>query len=343
MLVRKSVPVVLFAAAMLSACHNSAPTSMAEAEAAIADNRYLDARQRLLDWRAANGGSQENSALLAEVMIALGSGYTAERYLTELEPERGTTPEWLSLRARSLILQGKAWKARELVEQSPLHGWPAGEREYLLVWAAMEEGKTKEAIELVDQVLRLNPENAGLHAKAARLAVWQGDWNAADRHVDASLAIDPYHFEALLLRGESQIAGGNLEAALQTYQRTVAVYPDFAVPRANVVGLLLDLNRLDEAEKALDTALQAHPEFSLLRFNAARLSAIRGEWRNARETIQSLPSEWTRTFPAATMLEADIEAALGNHAMARTLYAQLAGDPRFAQKVRTKRDALPAE
>ena len=51
----------------------------------------------------------------------------------------------------------------------------------------------------------------------------------------------------------------------------------------------------------------------------------------ARETMQRLPREWKRDFPAATLLEGEIEAALGNHAMARTLYAGLVDDPRFAE------------
>jgi Tfp pilus assembly protein PilF len=342
MIFRRLAPVALFAAAVLSGCQNSAPESMAAAEAAIAKHQYFDAQAALLAWREDNGASPENSALLAKVLIELGDGYTAERYLTELEPQRGTTPEWLSLRARSLILQGNPWRARELIERSGWTGAPEGEREYLLVWAAMEEGNTGQAIAEVDRALRLYPDHAGLNAKAARLAVWEDNWDAAERHIAAALAADPDQFEALLVLGEGQIADGDLEAALKTYRLAGKAYPDFAIPHANVAGLLLDLGRLDEADKTLGKALQAHPEFPLLRFNAARLAAMRGQWKVARAAVQALPTEWKRTFPATIMLEADIEAGLGNHAMASTLYAQLADDPRFAQQALTKRDALPA-
>ncbi|MCM0000236.1 MAG: tetratricopeptide repeat protein [Erythrobacter sp.] len=314
---------------------------MAGAETAIAEHRYFDARAALLAWREDNGASPENSALLAEVLVELGDGYTAERYLTELEPQRGTTPEWLSLRVRSLILQGKPWRARELIEQSDWKGSPEGERDYLLVWAAMEEGNAGQAIADVDRALRLYPDHPGLNAKAARLAVWEGNWEAANLHVAAALAAEPDQFEALLVQGEGQIALGDLEEALKTYRRAGAAYPDFAISHANVAGLLLDLGRLDEADKVLGKALQAHPEFSLLRFNAARLAALRGQWQVARTTVQALPSDWKRTFPATTMLEADIEAGLGNHAMANTLYSQLEDDPRFSAQALAKRGKLP--
>lgn len=341
MVFRKLAPVMLFAAAMLTSCQDAEPATMAEAEAAIADNRFLDARKALLSWREDNGSSPENSALLAQVTVELGDGYTAERYLTELEPTRGTTPEWLALRARSLILQGKAWKARELVEQSTWPDAAAEEREYLLVWAAMEEGKIEEAIALVDRALRLYPEHSDLHARAARLAVWEGKWEAADLHIDAALASDPNNYDALLLRGESQIAGGELGAALETYQLAVTAHPDFAVPRANVVGLLLDLDRPTEAEAALNEAEREHGGFNLLRFNAARLHGIKGEWEKAREILQVLPSDWKRSFPAAILLEAETEGALGNHSMARTLYLQIANDPRFEQQVAELMAMLP--
>lgn len=340
---RDFVPALLLAVAAVTGCQGSAPVSMDEVQAAIADNRFLDAREALLEWRAVNGQSPENSALLAQVMIELGSGYTAERYLSEFDPDSGARAEWMSLRARSLILQGKPWKARELIEQAAWPGSREGERKYLLVWTAMEEGRNEDAIALVDQALRLYPENAGLHAKAARLAVWQDNWNAAERHVEAALASDPDCFEALLLLGESQIARGELEPALQTYQLAVQTYPDFAVPRANVVGLLLDLERFDDAGTALDAALQVHPDFPQLRYNAARLSAIRGRWNDAREIVQALPSQWKQMFPAAIILEADIEAARGNHAIARTLYSQLKDEPLFAGQVLAKLEALPPE
>lgn len=340
---RTIAPLALFASMMTAGCQDGAPASMAEAEMAIADNRFMEAREALLGWRDAHGASPENSELLASVMVALGDGYTAERYLSEIEAGQGATPEWLSLRTRSLILQGKPWQARELIDQSV---WPAShsaERDYLRVWAAIEEGKIEEAIGLVDEALRQYPEHAGLHAKAARLAASQGEWEAADRHVEAALNAEPDQFDALLVRGESQIADGDLEAGLATYQAASEAYPDFAIPRANIVGLLLDMDRVEEASTALDAALRLHPDFALIRYNAARLSAIRGRWNAARDTMQGLPTEWKSTFPAAIMLEADIEAALGNHGMADMLYARVADDPRFAQQVLAKRNKLPAD
>lgn len=340
-MVRKLAPLLLLASVMLGGCEEAPPTSMADIEAAIAENRYLDARDALLALRDHDGATPENATLLAKVMVQLGDGYSAERYLRELEAQQGESPEWLTLRARSLILQGHAWKARDVIEQWPGYPALAEERDLLLVWAAMEEGENDQAIALIDEALRRHPQSADLHAKAARLAAWEGNWEAADLHIADALAADPDHYEAQLVQGESLIAAGDLGGALTTYQRVVETHPDFAIPRANVVGLQLDLKQLPEAEAALNEALAQHPDFPQLRFASARLNAIRGNWPKSREILQALPSEWKREFPAAVLLEAETEAALGNHAIARTFYEQLAQDPRFADAANALMAELP--
>lgn len=340
-MVRKLAPLLLFATAILGGCEETPPPSMADIEVAISENRYLDARDALLAMRDHDGATPENAALLAKVMVQLGDGYSAERYLRELEARQGDTAEWLTLRARSLILQGHAWKARDVIERWPGYPTLAEERDLLLVWAAMEEGDNDQAIALIDEALRRHPQSADLHAKAARLAAWEGNWEAADLHIADALAADPDHYEAQLVQGESLIAGGDLEGALATYLRVVETHPDFAIPRANVVGLQLDLKQLPEAEAALNEALALHPDFPQLRFASARLNAIRGNWPKSREILQALPSEWKGDFPGAVLLEAETEAALGNHTIARTLYEQLAQDPRFADAANALMAELP--
>lgn len=335
------LPMLILSALANGGCSMTPAPSSADVEAALEDNRFLDAKSALLAIRETEGASLSNSKMLAQVMLELGDGYTAERYLTATEDS--SDAEWTVLRAHAAILQGRARQARQILND--FRGPPPadGRFDWLLVWAAMEEDEIGEAEALVDAALRQYPRSAPLHAKAARLCVWRDNWDAARRHADEALEYDPTNYEALLVRGESEIHAGDLDEALNTYETAAEQYPDFAVPSANVAGLLLDLGRLDEAERVLNAAFQSHPQFSLLRFHAARLSALRGQWANARQTVQAIPLEWKRDFPAATLLEGEIESALGNYAMARTLYARLADDPRYAQQVAELLDQLPPE
>ncbi len=99
------------------------------------------------------------------------------------------------------------------------------------------------------------------------------------------------------------------------------------MPSANVVGLLIDLGRLPEAEQALKPAQARYPGFPLLQFTAARLAAATKRWPQARATLQAMPAQFKRDVPAATLLEGDVETALGNQATAQALYASIANRP----------------
>lgn len=103
----------------------------------------------------------------------------------------------------------------------------------------------------------------------------------------------------------------------------------------------MDLGRLDEAQKVLKTARAKYPDFPLLSFSAARLDAIRGRWSEARATLQTLPMAFKRDFAPALLLEAEVEAGLGNHALARSMYESLASEPRVRDQVADLLKRLP--
>jgi tetratricopeptide (TPR) repeat protein len=340
-MIRPATILRLLLALMLGGCSAEPQVDIAQVERAMVEHRYFDAQRALLQLRETEGRSAQNAVMLAQVNIELGDGYTAERYLSEIRGAQEQAAQWTILSAQALILQGRPHKARELIEGAANTPLEDARLAWLLVWAAMEQEDLPGAETLLSQALAAHPQSADLHAKAARMALWQGDGNRADAHVEQTLTIDPRHYEALLLRGERRIAAGDLAGALAPYQDAARHFPDFAVARANVAGLLLDLGRLEEAEKALNEALQRHPDFALIRFNAARLQALKGRWKDARLMLQAIPSDWARGFPAAILLEGEIEAGLGNHANARTLFLSLADNPSFADRARELMAQLP--
>lgn len=338
----KLSPPLLLSLILLSGCEAAPTVDLKQADRALAEHRFYDARGQLMAIRDAAGPSADTAQKLARVALELGDGYAAEYHLGEWRSISGESSDWVAMRAHSMILEGSPRSARELIKQfNGTRPLPA-RHEWLLVWTAMEEGKPEKAQELVSAALARYPQSADLHARAGRLMAMQGDWAAADEHVTSALQADPHHFEALLLQGESRIAKGDLAGALEPYQIAVKTYPDFAVPYANSAGLLLDLGRMDEAEKSLATALARHPNFPLLRFSAARLNAMRGRWADARSSLQAMPMEFKRGFPAATLLEAEAESALGNHAMARSLIESLASKPGMRDQVAELLKRLPA-
>lgn len=326
MIWKSSLPVLL-ALAVLGGCGSAPPARLADVDQALAQHRYSQARDALLALRKHDGGSLELVRRLAKLELDFGDGYAAERYLDEWRSLAGTSPEWVTLRARSLILQGKSRSAQDFLEQAEPAEAEGAARAWLTVWAAMEQGDNDRAQEEVMTALARYPRSPDLNARAGRLLAMQGNREAASEYVAAALAADPQHYEALLLQGEGRIAAGDLEGALASYGLAARAYPDFAVPSANVVGLLIDLGRLPEAEQALKPALARYPGFPLLQFTAARLAAATKRWPQARATLQAMPAQFKRDVPAATLLEGDVETALGNQATAQALYASIANRP----------------
>ncbi len=332
---------LLLALAALGGCDGAPPADLAAIDQATADHRYHAARRDLLAIRKAEGPDPATARRLAQLALALGEGLTAERYLDELRSSTGEDADWITMRAHSLILQGQPRRAADWI--AGFDGLPPanGAHAWLQVWAAMEEGQRDVAQELVTKALITYPQSADLHAKAGRLMAWQGDWDAVDAHVTAALQAAPDHYEALLLQGESRIARGDLNGAIVPYRTAAKAYPDFAVPSANVAGLLLDLGRLDEAEQVLFPAIASHPEFPLLRFTSARLDALRKRWPAALATLRGIPSQFKRDFAPATLLEGEAEAALGNYGMARVLYTSVASQPQMRDQANAMLAALP--
>lgn len=312
-----------------------------EAERALTEHRFHDARNKLIKIQEAAGPSATTTKGLARVALELGDGYAAEYRLNQWRSFSGETSEWIAMRAHSMILQGATRSARDLIKRYNGSRPPPDRHAWLLVWAAMEEGQAEKAQEIADNALALYPRSADLHARAGRLLAMQGNWEAADAHVTAALQADPHHYEALLLQGESRIAKSDLAGALEPYQTAAKAYPDFAVPFANAAGLLLDLGRLNEAQSALQIALAKHPNFPLLRFSAARADALRGRWAEARARLQTMPADFKRDFDPATLLEAEAETRLGNHAIARVLYERLANKPGMREQAASLLEKLP--
>ena len=71
-------------AANAGGCSGADVPDVSEATAALEAHRYHEARAAFQAIRQDEGVSEANSLQLAQVMIGLGDGYVAERYLTEI-------------------------------------------------------------------------------------------------------------------------------------------------------------------------------------------------------------------------------------------------------------------
>ena len=116
-----------------------------------------------------------------------------------------------------------------------------------------------EAVEHLEEAIRLDPDRATAHYNLATALVARGETGAAIARYRRALALDPNHAGAHNnLGGLLQSTGRHAEAA-QHYRRAVQIDPNHGGAHFNLANVLLSQSRFDEAEAALRQALKVRP------------------------------------------------------------------------------------
>lgn len=153
-----------------------------------------------------------------------------------------------------------------------------------------------DAMDRLNHALALDPDLAKAHELLGRLAVSQGNDEAARRHLERALELDPVQPEAVELVVEIHARLDDARGAERFYRRLIAVLGDRAAPlRARLWRELATLyeRRLSDrssARVAYHMAAQLAPDDLDVQRKAAELNAEDpGRWR---EIAQALVAEW---------------------------------------------------
>ena len=142
---------------------------------------------------------------------------------------------------------------------------------------ASASGNVEESVRLLDQVLKLEPENANaLVAKATALRR-AGRLDDAVECLDRAIALKPDHGGALLIRGRILEDRGLLDDALDTYDRLLELGPtntDAWVAQGNV---LLKMGRPEDALRSYKEALKISPDDEDIQARVGGLDSARAQ------------------------------------------------------------------
>jgi Flp pilus assembly protein TadD len=187
---------------------------------------------------------------------------------------------------------------------------------------AGRDGRHQEAADGFERVLRLDPENGGVHFNLGMALIQLNDPEAAIEHLQAAVAIEVPLSEVRsgLIRAHFNAAAaafnrGDMPSAMANYQRVCELDPSDSEARRHPAVALARCGRIDAAllEAArLDRAGHDDPDIQLdigmVHAVAGRLSAARDRFQRAR----SLRPDWDAAqqqldvFPeSATGLPAD--------------------------------------
>jgi len=299
---------------LTSACEGAPPSTMEDAQAALDDRQYRIARAHIANMYANGEQSDQLDMLQMQLMLELANGHGAMAAIEKLpESVLGGSDRRVAM-AHAYILQGLPRKATEFYEELAPQLYT--EQDFRMVlWALKEMDEVEDFSLGMDAALERFPQSADINALAGGALLDLGMADEAATYAATAMETDPDNLEVLLLNGRLAIFQDDLEKSLAIYTKASELYPAHAIPIANVAGLQMDLDLMDEAGATLDRGLQAHDEFPLMQWRKARYDYETGNLDGARAAIEKSRNAFADD-PNFALLSGAIEEELGNDQMA---------------------------
>lgn len=214
---------------------------------------------------------------------------------------------------------------RQVLEQEPEHP----DALHLLGLAAYQQGRSREADDLISRAIRKDASRAYFHNNLGEVRRAEGDVKAAEGCYREAVRMEPGYAQAhnnlgLTLHalgrldeaeaafnraleleptsapvhnnlGITQQGLGRLDGAIASFRRSIELDPGHAEARNNLGAALRLKGNLDEAATVLQQAIQMHPELARPHYNLASVRVDQGDLETAekcsRKALELSPNE----------------------------------------------------
>ncbi|MFT6093995.1 MAG: tetratricopeptide (TPR) repeat protein [Pseudohongiellaceae bacterium] len=151
-----------------------------------------------------------------------------------------------------------------------------------------QTGRKPEAINAIQKVMQLSPQDAQTHSSLGNMLRELGRFEEAQLSCKQAIALKPDFAEAHNNLGAALQGLGRLEEAQASYRQAIALNSNFAEAHSNLGGTLRELGRLEEAELSCrqavalesDSAL-AHCDLGIMLRELGRLEEAQASYRQA--------------------------------------------------------------
>ena len=138
------------------------------------------------------------------------------------DPEEAR-PENDDLEKAIVLIQEKDYAAAVPLLEQVIKKMPTVEAVWeALGWSYYHTGRAEEAGRLWEQYAALRPESPKAHSLLAQLALLRNDWQAADRHLEESLRLEPGNYDIRYWHAQNLFRLGRLEPAVGIFEKLVA-------------------------------------------------------------------------------------------------------------------------
>src|SRR5712671_1431705 len=184
-------------------------------------------------------------------------------------PEPKPALDTLTARFQAQLEEGMTWHLQgqlaraQAVYENILKAEPKHfDALHLLGVIAIQEKQHQLAVDLIDQAIAINPNDAALYSNRGDALQELKQLEAAVASYDQAIAIKPDYAEAYNNRGNALQALKQMEEAVASYDQAIALRPDYAQAHNNRGNALRVLKRLDAAVASYDKAIALKPDFA---------------------------------------------------------------------------------
>ncbi len=320
---------LLLLAVALGACSQASEQDLLERAQRAMDDGNVRAAE--IDVRAALQQNPDHAGgrrLLGEIQLFIQNPVVAsEQFERSLQAE--DNDEVRVLYARALMAAGRSDRLLALHGQNAFSSVSDDPRyQAVLASAQATEGELQNARDTLAQALAAAPEDPlVLTTNAVFLIAYSGRPEEARAAVQNAVDLHPEYVDAWSFLGGLQQMNGELSEAQTSYETAISLNPFRFPDRLNLITVLLDQGKSEEAGDALQRLLANNPDHPGVNFLHGRMLVEAGETEEALTALNNvlgvLPSH-----PGGLYLAAVANIAEGNLSTARSQLNRLLADQR---------------
>ena len=282
---------ILLAVLLAAGCSdNDAQKPLASAKDYLQKNDTKAATIQVKNALQVNPDLAEARFLLGTILLKEGNAAAAEielrKALAAKYAENLVVPEL----ANSMLMMGQTKKLVDEFGQTQL-GNPAADASLQTTLAAAYGilGKPDLTEAALAAALKANPDHAPALILRARQKAAARDFDGALQTTEAVIAKDAGNVDAWKFKGDLLLhAKGKPDEALAAFRKSIEVQPQFAPGHFAVLTLLMQQNKLDEAEKQLLELKRFAANNPQTRYFEAQLAYQKKDFKLAKDLSQQL-------------------------------------------------------
>jgi cellulose synthase operon protein C len=251
----------------------------------------------------------------ARAAAARGDGIAAQAELNKALGQGAEHADVAALMGEALLLQGNPRKAREWLQPGRF-----APNDGALGWRMIGalhrfEGKLVEAGQAYDRAVALAPRDPLVWVDIARMRYIAGEHLLAIEAADRALALGPDAPRALELRGQLLRDQAGPTAALEMYERGLAVAPNDLALLASYAAALGEGGRAKDMLAVARKITEIDPRSPMPFYFQAVIAARAGQFDLARSLLNRTGSRLDQ-LPSVMLLQGALELEAGNNTMA---------------------------